>query len=416
MKRSHVGIDNYFKRVAKEQKEVVSSSQFTNSSTLIPKSSDFCSPVVSIAAGASSLRAILDISIYIGKTVDDFTKRNLLQDHWRLPEEYAIKMLKGKEVHRHPTHLSLEMFEWLAFSDISQGLPCKYRALFVPGHVGGLHKTVQLSQLVTRPLTQFSKLLGKDRQLVGLCETRRAERHDSSLQFCKALSEIAAALECVSMWEDSGSASKAKSLQSAISESDFIAAVVSLSDLLITTLQLSRILQKKKKKTLDLKTAEEMLCHTIITLKAKRGNCEQGFLRLLGEARDIALELGTELKASKALSAANTGRGLRNGGRRSIEEDSSQKAVIEFLSECDRDAFPVISTLLRVLATLPVSEATAERTFSTLKRIKTWLTTTMSEDRLIGLALLATHRDISINPDQVTDRFAMSGNRRLKFV
>ncbi|KAJ8887741.1 hypothetical protein PR048_013959 [Dryococelus australis] len=110
------------------------------------------------------------------------------------------------------------------------------------------------------------------RQLVGLCETRWVERHDIVLQFCTALPKIAAELECVSMWKDSASASKAKSLLCAISESDFTVAVVSLSDLLITTLQLSRTLQKK---TLDLKTAGEMLRDRITTLKAKRGNCEQ---------------------------------------------------------------------------------------------------------------------------------------------
>ncbi|KAJ8880871.1 hypothetical protein PR048_017343 [Dryococelus australis] len=100
--------------------------------------------------------------------------------------------------------------------------------------------------------------------------------------------------------------------------------------------------------------------------------------------------------------------------KKSNEEASNQKTVIELLSECDRDVFPVISIQLQVLVTLPVSVVTPERTFSTLKRIKTWLRTTMNEDCLIGLALLATHCNITINPDQVIDRFAMSGNRRLK--
>ncbi|KAJ8869831.1 hypothetical protein PR048_028840 [Dryococelus australis] len=39
-----------------------------------------------------------------------------------------------------------------------------------------------------------------------------------------------------------------------------------------------------------------MLRDTITTLKAKRGNCEKEFLCLFNEVRDIALELGTELK------------------------------------------------------------------------------------------------------------------------
>ncbi|KAJ8888829.1 hypothetical protein PR048_008323 [Dryococelus australis] len=55
--------------------------------------------------------------------------------------------------------------------------------------------------------------------------------------------------------------------------------------------------------------------------------------------------------------------------RKSNKEDSNQKTVIEHLSECGRDVFLVINMLLQVLAILPVSAATAERTFSTLKRV-----------------------------------------------
>ena len=37
---------------------------------------------------------------------------------------------------------------------------------------------------------------------------------------------------------------------------------------------------------------------------------------------------------------------------------------------------------------MPVSAATAERSFSLLKRLKTWLRNTMMQDWLIGLALM----------------------------
>lgn len=49
------------------------------------------------------------------------------------------------------------------------------------------------------------------------------------------------------------------------------------------------------------------------------------------------------------------------------------KTAVETMDQCDADVYPNIKRLLHILATLPVSVATAERSFSTLKRLKTWL-------------------------------------------
>ncbi|KAL9299582.1 putative HAT dimerization domain-containing protein [Arabidopsis thaliana] len=43
----------------------------------------------------------------------------------------------------------------------------------------------------------------------------------------------------------------------------------------------------------------------------------------------------------------------------------------------------------RILLTIPVSVALAERTFSKLKLIKKYLRSTMSQERLNGLALIS---------------------------
>ena len=57
--------------------------------------------------------------------------------------------------------------------------------------------------------------------------------------------------------------------------------------------------------------------------------------------------------------------------------------------------------LLQIILTLPVSVASAERTFSTLRRLKTWLRSGMSAERLTGLALLHTHADILVDIDKI---------------
>ena len=88
---------------------------------------------------------------------------------------------------------------------------------------------------------------------------------------------------------------------------------------------------------------------------------------------------------------------------------------IDALKRCDYDCFPEINILLNILVTLPATTASAERNFSSLRRIKTWMRTRISEDRMNELALLHAHRDIPINSEDVIDVFAKS-NRRLDFV
>lgn len=87
--------------------------------------------------------------------------------------------------------------------------------------------------------------------------------------------------------------------------------------------------------------------------------------------------------------------------------------AIEAFGACDKDILPTIHTLLQVLVTLPISNATAERCFSTLPRLKMWIRSTMCEDRLLGLALLSSHRDIFVDVNSVIERFADGGKRRL---
>ncbi|XP_050434024.1 52 kDa repressor of the inhibitor of the protein kinase-like [Adelges cooleyi] len=97
---------------------------------------------------------------------------------------------------------------------------------------------------------------------------------------------------------------------------------------------------------------------------------------------------------------------------KNIEENLRPATAIEALRACDRLMYPNIFELLKILAIIPVSTATAERSFSTLRRLKTYLRNTTSESRLVGLALLSIHRDIDVNDDMVLDKFANSGKER----
>ncbi|KAF0714277.1 ribosome biogenesis protein TSR3 isoform X1, partial [Aphis craccivora] len=73
---------------------------------------------------------------------------------------------------------------------------------------------------------------------------------------------------------------------------------------------------------------------------------------------------------------------------------------------CCPNLYPNINKLLKILSTLPVSTSTPERSFSTLKRVKTYLRNSMAEDRLNGLSMLAIHKDVIVTPDEVLDEMA----------
>ncbi len=73
-----------------------------------------------------------------------------------------------------------------------------------------------------------------------------------------------------------------------------------------------------------------------------------------------------------------------------------------------------IKALVTVLCTLPVTSCTAERSFSGLKRVKTTLRSSMSNERLTSLTLLHVHQDIPVIIEEVIDEFSRRHPRRLQ--
>ncbi|CAK6951761.1 hypothetical protein NFI96_003229 [Scomber scombrus] len=72
------------------------------------------------------------------------------------------------------------------------------------------------------------------------------------------------------------------------------------------------------------------------------------------------------------------------------------------------DLYSNLSIALRLLLTLPVSVASGERSFSALKLIKTYLRSTMCQERLTGLALISIERDVrrSLDMEDIVAAFA----------
>ena len=77
------------------------------------------------------------------------------------------------------------------------------------------------------------------------------------------------------------------------------------------------------------------------------------------------------------------------------------------------EIYPNMWTALRIGLTLPVTVAEAERSFSKLKLIKSYLRSTMSQDRLSGLAIISINHTIT---EQISyDDFASRKARRIRF-
>ena len=84
-----------------------------------------------------------------------------------------------------------------------------------------------------------------------------------------------------------------------------------------------------------------------------------------------------------------------------------------------REAFPELVKLLQISLTVAVTTAGCERSFSSLKRIKSYLHTTMSEQWLSDLATLSIERDLAarLSLDEIVDKFAAEDkNRRIMLI
>ena len=90
--------------------------------------------------------------------------------------------------------------------------------------------------------------------------------------------------------------------------------------------------------------------------------------------------------------------------------------VLLALSETNRDVFPNVHYLLTLLGVLPLTTCEAECTISCLRRLKTYMRSNMTQDRLTGLALMHIHRDLSLHADvdEIVQAFAIEYPRRMK--
>lgn len=326
----------------------------------------------------------------------------------------------------------------------------------------------------------------KRSRLVGLCNTRFVERHDSVIVFVELLDPVVASLQSLS--ESSKSISHtAQQLLSAMEKSSFLISLLVCEKLLSFTVRLSTYLQNPQ---YDLSSALEYATDVIKQLKTLREDadeefhkifekssskmknlfdCEIKIPRLAGKQtmRDnyqaetpeeyfrraifipcteelisnLELRFETNIDVLSAFNILlpknlekNTSDRLNSLSSYFSENVSDTEVEVEYslwyekwkstekqlrpdnalssLSACPVELYPTIHCLLKIFATLPVSTASAERSFSTMKRLKTYLRSKTGDERLTSLALLSVHWNQDINPEEVLNIMGRR-NRRI---
>ena len=91
------------------------------------------------------------------------------------------------------------------------------------------------------------------------------------------------------------------------------------------------------------------------------------------------------------------------------------KNLIDIILLSDQDIFPNIRQLILIGCTNPNGTCEAERSFSALRRVKKYLRSTMTEERLAGLTMMAVHyaECAQINSEEIVGRFSQANPRHM---
>lgn len=125
---------------------------------------------------------------------------------------------------------------------------------------------------------------------------------------------------------------------------------------------------------------------------------------------------------------------LKQYYEKDIDVDLLQNELFQFLDLCKelhknsviekyellsnlQSTFPNIQTILQIYLTIPVSNASGERSFSCLKRVKNYLRSTISQERLTSLAILSIESESLriLNYDELISDFAKGKVRKKQF-
>lgn len=141
------------------------------------------------------------------------------------------------------------------------------------------------------------------------------------------------------------------------------------------------------------------------------------------ELSDISQHFGDDLDKRRLelhlsmLSDLITSKGSKKSGQRGERRLGITDVIKLFKTNHTwRTLLPEVMTLLTLYLCIPVTSCTAERSFSSLRRLKTYLRSTMSQERLNHVAILHSHKDLTdqLDLEAVCNDFVQRNDMRRK--
>jgi hypothetical protein len=130
------------------------------------------------------------------------------------------------------------------------------------------------------------------------------------------------------------------------------------------------------------------------------------------ESQDLFFDLSIyrdDIDFNATVNEYKVWREFKNKEALSITNMSNVKKI--FVEKSLKSVFPNLFTLLSIYLTMPVTSVECERSFSVLKRLKSWLRTTMGQVRLSSLSIIQIHSEAASKLDlnKIVDIFASEG-------
>ena len=90
------------------------------------------------------------------------------------------------------------------------------------------------------------------------------------------------------------------------------------------------------------------------------------------------------------------------------------RSYLQQITPGERSLLSQVVLLMKLILVMPATNATSERSFSALRRIKTYLRSTMKQERLNSLMVLHVHKDLidALDLSQVANEFVEGNDTR----
>ena len=91
-------------------------------------------------------------------------------------------------------------------------------------------------------------------------------------------------------------------------------------------------------------------------------------------------------------------------------------AYLRKLSSAEQRLLSAVIVVIKLILVLPATNASSERSFSAMRRIKSYLRSTMSQGRLNHIMVLSVHKDLTdkLNLVDVANDFVSASENRLR--